>query len=712
MGLIIGLIKRLIRLLIYFTTFAAIIVLIPNLPPYTRFTAIKLAPTLPSTGSLTPNNALNNAERLYIDKLLGPEAFQVYKGELYTSLATGEIVKVSPGGHVTFVTKIGRPCVGLVQEHICGRPLGFEIDEKSNTLYVADAYHGIWKVDLKTDKKQLLVSPQVAIGGRKPKLFNSLALAKNGDFYWTDSTSDFQLKDGVMSLFADPSGRLFYYNAGKNQSEVLLDDLWFANGVVISADQQFVVVSETSRHRLVKYYIAGPKKGTSEVFIDGLPGSPDNLRVLPDGSGVQVALYIVFDDEHPLLIKSMSETPLVRKFLARIQRLIEIPFEYLNSLYPHIILEEIVYFIGHFKSISGLAPGKSGLLQLDWDGKIVASYFNNDGTLGHISDAIVYNGNLYTGNPHLQNFIGSVGAPPLLLNAFSGAKKLEKKEIPNDSKPQQVKEAPKTPEKVIVQDIKVPKPVESVKPKPVETPKPEQKRPVVDTKPQAKEPSPSTGKQPDQKPSVEVKQTQQAQAKPTIKTETKPTPTPQPEAKPTPKPEAKPTPKPEVKPTPKPEAKPTPKPEVKPTPKPEAKPTPKPEVKSTPKPEVKPTPKPEAKPTPKPEAKPTPKPEAKPIPKSETKPQSKPAVQTTPMPKAADTKHTTEKPIAAKTSASRDSEKKESDPQKPAKPVKQSAKQEIPIKEEISSDTAKPNKDTLKVIKKGGPAEIPNPNLV
>lgn len=74
-------------------------------------------------------------------------------------------------------------------------------------MYVADAYHGIWKVDLKTDKKQLLVSPTAEIEKRTPKLFNSLALGKNGDFYWTDSTSDFHLKDGVLSLFADPSGR-------------------------------------------------------------------------------------------------------------------------------------------------------------------------------------------------------------------------------------------------------------------------------------------------------------------------------------------------------------------------------------------------------------------------------------------------------------------------------------------------------------------------
>lgn len=61
-------------------------------------------------GPLAPNEVLNKAEKLYTNKLLGPEAFEVYKGELYTSLATGEIVKTSPSGHVTFVTKLGQPC--------------------------------------------------------------------------------------------------------------------------------------------------------------------------------------------------------------------------------------------------------------------------------------------------------------------------------------------------------------------------------------------------------------------------------------------------------------------------------------------------------------------------------------------------------------------------------------------------------------------------
>ncbi|XP_026760593.2 adipocyte plasma membrane-associated protein Hemomucin-like [Galleria mellonella] len=573
MGFIFGIIKRLIKLAIYFTLFATIIVFIPNLPPYTKFTAIKLEPTQPQVGPLAPNGALNNAERLYNKKLHGPEAFQVYNGEVYTSLATGEIVKLSPGGHITFVTQIGRPCAGLHQEHICGRPLGFVIDEKKNILYVADSYHGIWSVDLKTGKKQLLVSPTVAIDGRQPKLFNSVALDKNGELYWTDSSSDFHLRDGVYSLVTDPSGRLFHYNAANNKSNVLLDDLWFANGVAVSFDSQFLVVSETGRFRLRKYYINGPKKGQSEVFIAGLPGVPDNLRALPDGSGVLVGLFTTFDNDHPMIFRSMSEAPLARKFIARLIRLIEIPFEYLNNLYPHVILEEIIHNIGNFRLTSKLQWGTSGLIQLDWNGNVVASYYNTDGTFPSISDAIVYNDKLYLGAPHKIEYIGSVPAPPALKKAFSSKLSDKDAKVPPKMSEQKIKENPKVEEK------KTPPKVE---------------KPVV----------------------------------------------PEPKQKPQPQQQAKPVP---------------PK---------------QPEVRSAPAP-------------------------------TENKPKAKvePTVKAPNVPSGGKDKNTA------------------SQPQKPVKvnppkpPVNKPVPEQIPIKEEIPSDTIKPNKETLKVIKKDGPTEIPNPNV-
>lgn len=72
-------------------------------------------------------------------------------------------------------------------------------------------------------------------------------------------------------------------------------------------------------------------------------GTPDNIRALPDGSGMLVGLYVTYDAENPLLSRPLAETPLVRKLIARLHRLIEIPFELLNNYYPHFILEEIVY---------------------------------------------------------------------------------------------------------------------------------------------------------------------------------------------------------------------------------------------------------------------------------------------------------------------------------------------------------------------------------
>lgn len=72
---------------------------------------------------------------------------------------------------------------------------------------MADAYYGVWKVDLKSDKKQVLVSSDTVIEGRTPKLFNSLVVDRKGGIYFTDSSSDFSLKDGVFTSLSDPSGR-------------------------------------------------------------------------------------------------------------------------------------------------------------------------------------------------------------------------------------------------------------------------------------------------------------------------------------------------------------------------------------------------------------------------------------------------------------------------------------------------------------------------
>lgn len=682
MGFLFALIKIILKVILYSTILIAVIVFIPNLPPYTKFTSIRIEPTQPLTGELAINGYLNNAERLLEDKLMGPECYQLYNDELYTSLATGEIVKVSLGGHVTFVTKIGEPCTGLVQEDICGRPLGFVIDNKKKAMYVADAYYGIWKVNLETFKKQLLVSPRVPINGKVPMTFNSVALAQNGDIYWTDSTSEYHLKDGITGIMCDPTGRMFHYNSAKNESRVLLDDLYFANGIVISPDNQFVLVAETTRYRLLKYYINGPKEGKTEVFIAGLPGYPDNLRFLPDGSGVLISLYNVFDENHPNIIKTLASVPLVRKFIARTSHLIENTFDFLNKQFHYHIFEEIVYNVGSFGSAAFLNPGKSGLIQVDWSGKIIASYYNTDGSVQHISDAIVYKDKLYTGSPH-QNFIGVVPAPPLLKKAFSTNKPAiketpkvevkpseqvkpkfeEKKEVPkqqqqkeNVKKQTEKKEAPVKKSEMSGDSGTKPK----VTVKEAEKPKVVAKEPEVKRKVAAKE-TESKPKEAEAKPKViskeQIKQQEpENNPKPTV-TKSQNTKGMNIDKEPTVN---------KINPTNK-------NTETKP--------------KSSKESEMK------------------------------SKTESKVTGQTKPVPKKVevDSKTKSEDPQKSEkvnvNQNSGESAKKTKEDSKSTKSASKNAAKLIPVEEEIPSDTAKPNKETLKVIKKSGPQEIPNLNL-
>ncbi|XP_038206521.1 probable serine/threonine-protein kinase nek3 [Zerene cesonia] len=684
MGFIYAILKRSLKFIIYLTLVLTFIVLIPNLPPYTKFSSIPLAPEQERTGALATNDALNNIQKLYEGKILGPEAFQIWKNELYTSLATGEIVKLSPGGHVTFVTKIGKPCTGLIQEHICGRPLGFYIHEKSGTLYVADAYHGIWKVDLKTDRKQQLVSPNVPIDGRKPQLFNSITLDKNGGVYWTDSSSDYMLKDGVYIGLSDPSGRLFYYNPATKENKVLLDNLWFPNGVALSPDESFVLVVETLKQRLLKYYISGPKKGKSEVFVDGLPGTPDNIRALPDNSGIQIALYSASDENNPIITRNLASLPTLRKLLARLSRLIEIPFEYLNSQFPNPVFEEIVYQIGHIATATPVAPDLTALLISDWNGNIIASFYNTDSNVKHISDAIVFNDKLMLGSPHKQNFVAAVPIPELLKKTYF-ANEL-KTEVPKvKDTPVQKPTVPKEIPKHSTTTTTTQKPTTaSTSTTTTTTPKPPttstttttQKPPTTSTTTTTQKPPTTSTTTTTQKPPT-TSTTTTTQKPPTTSTTEKPITT-----------------------TQKPSTKPMPQQKVTPTQK-------EPEVKQKKTDNIEKPMKSETPPQKQPENKvkeSQPNTAKKETGKSSTEKQNSPPVSKPTESKADSGKvnKSDNKPKAENTNKKQD----ENIPKK-EKPVPST----IPIVEEIVSDTAKPNKDKLKVIKKSGPEEIPNPHI-
>lgn len=55
--------------------------------------------------------------------------------------------------------------------------------------------------------KEQLISMDEEIDGVKPKIPNSVIVASDGTIYWTDSDTNYDLYDGVYTIFADGTGR-------------------------------------------------------------------------------------------------------------------------------------------------------------------------------------------------------------------------------------------------------------------------------------------------------------------------------------------------------------------------------------------------------------------------------------------------------------------------------------------------------------------------
>ncbi|XP_067617532.1 adipocyte plasma membrane-associated protein Hemomucin [Eurosta solidaginis] len=409
MGLLYGIGLRIVNFMIFFL----IIILLPGLPPRTTFPykAFYVAPAKDLKGALELNHHLDGGERLLEGRVYGPECLIARKNEIYTGIHGGEVIKLT-ADHVTHVAKIGQPCEEIYEEARCGRPLGLAFDTQGNNIIVADAYYGIWQIDLNNNQKKLLVSPHQELPGkgvnRKAKIFNSVAVDRKGDIYWTDSSSDFEILDLVYATFANPSGRLFKYDRVNNVSKVLLDELFFANGVVISPEEDFVVVAETGGMRLTKYHLKGGKVGQSEVFVEGLPGLPDNLT--PDAEGIWVPLVLAADSEHPSASNIFANFPSIRVFLARLLNLFELPFRLINNAYPNKLAQQFIHFIGHCESTLFMAPKRQTIVRLDWNGNIVGSLHGSDKSVGHVSHVLEFNDYLYLGSP-FNRFLARVKSP-------------------------------------------------------------------------------------------------------------------------------------------------------------------------------------------------------------------------------------------------------------------------------------------------------------
>lgn len=314
------------------------------------------APTAPSfqeSGPWQQNNKLSSAQ-LVTDAPQSPEFITFDKeGQLYTGDSDGKIYKVLFGTD-------GNPQKAQLFADTKGTPNGLKFDANGN-LIVADIKKGLLSIT-PSGSIEVLANQ---VDGKPIYLANELDIAKDGSIYFSD-TSNFGRVTFKEIAENKPHGRLLKYDPTTKQTIVLLEGLYFANGIALSADEDFVLVAESYHYQLTRYWLKGPKKGTSDIFADNLAGFPDNITRDEQGHfwvGIFTTRIAFVDQMHsnPWLANSMAKLP--------------------ESL------------------LSGAsAPSKHGIaVELGPQGELIGSWQDPGGSLYGITTAVNHNGYLYIG---------------------------------------------------------------------------------------------------------------------------------------------------------------------------------------------------------------------------------------------------------------------------------------------------------------------------
>ena len=247
----------------------------PALVPLSKAPSLK-----PGSGSpFALNDRLVNAEAIGVDQVEGPEDVILDRQDrLYGSTRDGNIIRFS-GSRFEHRE---------VFAHIGGRPLGMQFDKDEN-LIVCVAGMGVYgvrpsgevfKVADETSRTWTKLNDNSRI-----RMADDLDIGPDGKIYFSDCTTRYEMTTNTLDIIEGrPNGRVLCYDPATGNTTTLIKRFYFPNGVCVGHDGRSVFVASTSACRIFRHWLQGPRRGTTEVFIDELPGLPDNINRASDGN--------------------------------------------------------------------------------------------------------------------------------------------------------------------------------------------------------------------------------------------------------------------------------------------------------------------------------------------------------------------------------------------------------------------------------------------
>lgn len=247
-------------------------------------------------GDFEENTALQKAARWETGGV-GPEDVVIApSGNVFTGLEDGSILRFPTGG--------GAP---QLIANAGGRPLGIEmLDDEA--LLVCNADLGLQRV---TPSGEVTVLAD-SFESRRLIFTNNAAVASDGTIYFSDTSTRWSIHEYVADLLEGrPTGRVLA-RAPDGSLRMVLDGLSFANGVALDAREESLFVAETARYRIHRHWLHGARAGQTEVFVDNLPGFPDNLS-FSDG-----VLWTAAPSPRQAKVDALLPRPWLRKIVHRL----------------------------------------------------------------------------------------------------------------------------------------------------------------------------------------------------------------------------------------------------------------------------------------------------------------------------------------------------------------------------------------------------------